>query len=62
MTQRVAGVIAADAGITLEGPEPPRPPPDERPANGPSAELILLGDSYCSDCPLRIVQSEVAEA
>src|SRR6201994_8432 len=29
MTQRVAGVIAADAGITLEGPEPPRPPPDE---------------------------------
>ena len=32
MTQRVAGVIAADAGITLEGPEPPRPPPDESPA------------------------------
>ena len=43
MTQRVAGVIAADAGITLEGPEPPRPPPDERPANGPSAGAIFLG-------------------
>ncbi|MGB8132285.1 MAG: TPM domain-containing protein, partial [Candidatus Angelobacter sp.] len=43
MTQRVAGVIAADAGITLEGPEPPRPPPDERPANGPSAGAILFG-------------------
>ncbi|HLK06329.1 MAG TPA: TPM domain-containing protein, partial [Candidatus Angelobacter sp.] len=43
MTQRVAGVIAADAGITLEGPEPPRPPPDERPADGPSAGAIFLG-------------------
>src|SRR5437588_10888115 len=43
MTQRVAGVIAADAGITLEGPEPPRPPPDERPVNGPSAGGILFG-------------------
>jgi len=43
MTQRVAGVIAADAGITLEGPAPPRSPPDERPANGPSAGAIFLG-------------------
>ena len=43
MTQRVANVIAADAGIQLEGAEAPRPPPDERPANGPSAGVILLG-------------------
>ena len=43
MTQRVAGVIAADAGIKLEGAEAPRPPPDERPANGPSAGVIFLG-------------------
>jgi uncharacterized protein len=43
MTQRVAGVIAADAGIKLEGPEPPRPPPEERPANGPSAGAIFFG-------------------
>jgi uncharacterized protein len=43
MTQRVANVIAADAGIQLEGVETPRPPPDERPANGPSAGVILLG-------------------
>jgi uncharacterized protein len=43
MTQRVASVIAADAGIQLEGAEAPRPPPDERPANGPSAGVILLG-------------------
>src|SRR6267154_495147 len=32
MTQRVANVIAADAGIQLEGVAAPRPPPGERPA------------------------------
>jgi uncharacterized protein len=43
MTKRVANVIGRDAGIQLEGAEAPRPPPDERPANGPSAGVILLG-------------------
>lgn len=43
MTQRVAGVIAADAGIQLEGVEAPRPPPAERPVNGPPAGAIFLG-------------------
>src|SRR5579859_4883145 len=43
LTQRIASVIAADAGVQLEGAEAPRPPPSERPANGPSAGVIFLG-------------------
>lgn len=43
LTQRIANVIAADAGIKLEGAEAPRPPPAERPVHSPSAGAIFLG-------------------
>src|SRR5882757_2065275 len=43
LTQRIANVIAADAGIRLEGAEAPRPPPGDRPPNGLSAGVIFLG-------------------
>ena len=57
LTQRIANVIAADAGIQLEGAGAPRPPPAERPANGPSAGSHFSRDRYSTDCPLRIIQS-----
>ena len=41
MTQRVAGVIAADSGIQLEGAEAPRPPPDD--LTGPSDTRLPTG-------------------
>ena len=43
LTKRIANVIAADAGVQLQGAEVTRPPPAERPANGPSAGAIFLG-------------------
>ena len=46
MTQRIANVIAADAGIQIEGAEAPRPPPDDV-TDSPEIHLpigaILLG-------------------
>src|SRR3954467_12201529 len=43
MTQRVAAVIATDAGIQLENVKVPAPPPEEQPTNIPVGAVVLGG-------------------